>query len=350
MSAAFEATVSMGNYELAAYVWLLDLAARIPSKYAPNWGVLIGRYNAISQLAPTTFKLLIHTPLQWAENWLQYPARQGEPWELQGSFISMADVEAVGALLLHVGAWQSYALRLALFYDAPLSTLESLLAAGTKYAISMGETVVGIEWAFLAAIVQIRLGRDAEALQPNYSLLQRFSQCPDFALRVRFLDTLQNLGHQGMGAISQAEQTISELDKIKYYSLSGKSTFRMCLITGLLNFYIGDKILKETGSTKLAAGFLRDAYEAYKLDHATGVCQWMSKTYPTVCPLTEPEKVLPSKLFDTASHSARPGGSSLRRPSTSVSNDTSLALRASTSSGPSQQDIASGDGQLDTLT
>lgn len=120
--------------------------------------------------------------------------------------------------------------------------------------------------------------------------------------------------------------------------------------TGLLNYYVADSVIKETGSTKLAAGFLRDAYDAYKLDHATGLCQWMTKSHPTICPTTAPEKVLPSQIFNVTSQGPRKAPVILRRVSTSASNETSVVFRASTGSAPNHNDTGLGDGQLDTLT
>lgn len=226
MSAAFGATTSLGNYEVAAYVWLLDLAARVFSRQVLDWEILSKRYNAMRQLAPTTFTLLIHAPLQWAENILQYPARQGQPWDMLGSFITPEDLENGGSLLMHIGTWYSYALRLALFYDAPREKQESLMVAGDKFAMSLVGTIVGIEWSFLSLIVLIRGGQDDDAAKVHYESLQKYTQCPDFAVRVEFIDALRQLEKNGLRALGHVEKTLAAFDQVKHYSLSGRSALR----------------------------------------------------------------------------------------------------------------------------
>lgn len=220
--AAYQATTSMGNYEVTAYVWALDLAARIFSRQSLDWEVLVKQYHSFRYLTPTTFKLIIHAPLQCAENYLQYPPKEGEPWDMRGSFLSAEDLELSSSLLMHVATWYTYALRLALLYDAPQAKQEALLSAGTKFAAVLGETIIGIEWSFLAIVVILRRGAEPEAVDARYKGLQKFITCPDFEVRVKFIDALRSLLERGLDAIPEVERAIAAFDESKYYTLSGE--------------------------------------------------------------------------------------------------------------------------------
>lgn len=166
MTPAFDLTLNLGNYELTAYVFALDCAARRFSNRRHDVTFVMDRFKALRTYTTPGVKVLIHAPLQYALKLIE-PTDENdpEPWRFEGKLLSIADIEAVRALSMHVGLSNTFALRLMVMYNAPLEEQVALVNEGWEVGKSLANTVFGSEWAFLCAIVLARSGgkRFAEA-------------------------------------------------------------------------------------------------------------------------------------------------------------------------------------------
>jgi hypothetical protein len=161
MTTAFDLTLNLGNYELTAYVFSLDCAARRFSKRLHDITFVMDRYRALRSYTTPGVKVLIHAPLQYALKLIEIPASDDdEPWRFEGKLLCQADIDQVRALDMHVGLSNTFALRLQVLFDAPLESQFKLVNEGWEAAKSLANTVFGSEWAFLAALVFARKGGD----------------------------------------------------------------------------------------------------------------------------------------------------------------------------------------------
>lgn len=84
--------------------------------------------------------------LQYEENLLAYTS-QVKPWDLEGALLSRAEVAAVSGLTWHVGLWDTFALRLAILYDAPIDD-QAALGECKATGPALPGTAYGVEWSF----------------------------------------------------------------------------------------------------------------------------------------------------------------------------------------------------------
>lgn len=155
MDPAFDTTISLGNYELTAYVFALDLAARRFSKRAHDIDLIMSRYQALRNYTTPAVKVLVHAPLQYAMKLLEKPTSD-EPWRLEGRLLSKVDIDNVSGLDMHVGLSGLFALRLKVLFDAPMAEQRKRVDDGWAVSPSMANLVIGSEWAFLSALVLLQ--------------------------------------------------------------------------------------------------------------------------------------------------------------------------------------------------
>jgi hypothetical protein len=114
--------------------------------------------------------------LQYCEN---TTVRQSttEPWTLEGTLVEQADVDAIAAFPLSLGTWHLFRLRLAIFYDAPLSVQSLIVDEGEPYTPARRGLVHDTEWAFLTAVWRIRSGILDDHLRASLKLLDGYRAC-----------------------------------------------------------------------------------------------------------------------------------------------------------------------------
>jgi hypothetical protein len=157
MTEAFDATFGVGNFELSAYVYVLDSGGWQFSKTATAPASMMDRFKALSSYTTPAIKVLTHSPVQYALKLTERPVTD-DPWVLQGRLLSEADTEAVKALDMHVALSNTYALRLAVLFDAPLEEQQRVVDKTWSIWRGVQNLVFGGEWCFLAALVFARTG------------------------------------------------------------------------------------------------------------------------------------------------------------------------------------------------
>jgi hypothetical protein len=100
-----------------------------------------------------------------------------KPWTFEGTIVKTADTEQMRDLAMHSAIRNCLALRLAIFYDAPLDDLESIVTAGKEAAPGAIGLIYGTEWSFLSTLVMIRTGKaaTADAIPEEFA---RNTDCP----------------------------------------------------------------------------------------------------------------------------------------------------------------------------
>ncbi|ORY33753.1 hypothetical protein BCR39DRAFT_519071 [Naematelia encephala] len=333
MNPAFEATISSCNYELASYVLVLDFAARAFSTFQQDWDVVAKRYEILRPYLPPAMRMLIHAPLQYAENRKAYTPGMKVSL-LEGQFITSEDLEQVSALKMHLAFWHTFALREAIMYDAALEEQLALVHEGSKFATAQEGTVVGVEWAFLCAIVFIRNQQDGDKLREAENQLAEYHGSPDYAARIDVLDTLKLLMSGGYDNLAKVEQGIERLDEGNQFALSG-----------LLSNIVGAAVHQRTNCKMLCSGYLRNSFEAHKKSNSFGVCQWLKLKYPDVLPKAPVADFLPSQLLGL--NLQPPVLPKLRRASLSRTTETTTSHTPSVT--PDEKASGPNDS-LDTLT
>lgn len=176
--------------------------------------------------------------MQYSENLAHYDSN-AKPWLMEGTFIDLSDIEAVKGLALHLAAHRTFALRLAVLYNAPLDEQMVLVEAGLPLAAAMNGTVLGVEWSFLTAICAIRNLSNQSLVDQCYKDLQRHAMCeypsphsqaatdrsaPDFKLRICFLDALKALIKGGIESIDTSEEAIRVFSDQHQFFLAGETS------------------------------------------------------------------------------------------------------------------------------
>jgi hypothetical protein len=156
MTAAFDATFGLGNFELSAYVYVLDMAGRQFSDRPGDKRIVIDRFKGLSSYSTPAIKVLSHSPLQYGLKLTKKPV--GVPWLLEGDLLSQYDIDQVKALDMHVSLSNTYALRLAVLFDAPLDEQMSVIERTWSKWRSSQNLIFGAEWCFLAALVFVQTG------------------------------------------------------------------------------------------------------------------------------------------------------------------------------------------------
>jgi hypothetical protein len=292
------------------------------------------------------------------------------PWTLEGAIVTRSESDSVAHLATHKAFRQCFALRLAIFYDAPISELRQIVEAGRDSSLGVTGLVFGVEWAFLVAIVAIRGGGDhqrdvdaaLEELSANKSseyptrlgpkdILAHVAG-PDFEHRRLFLTALQSLESAAKDSLQVAEDVLDTLCASDQHALAGESrrTAQNCwvLIPGLLAYYISKAILNTTNSQRLATGFLRAAAASYRHAQMYGVCEMLREKWPVVCPIAPAHGLLPSQALGVKDGVPPP----LRRASISTSNETVASQHSSGGSSLDKDRIAdkkASHDQLDAL-
>lgn len=302
MNMAFDASVSLADYEVAAYVVALDLLDRLYAKVPVAWEVVTRRWELVKPYATTSHHDLVNLPHQYAEC-LARP-KADAPWDLDGIFFGRGDIEAVQALKMHVGTHDALTLRLQLLYDAPADVILQTLKKGRATIDSNQGVSTGTEMHWLLALAALRTGTNLDLVERGREFLTTYATySQDITARIELLDIYERLQKDPFQALKDAEATIERFEDND-----------QMLLSGLLNFYTAEALIKSTGSAKLAAGFIRASFTAYRLNQAAGLCEMLRDRYPLHCPTTP---VTPRGPIDFLGIDAVPPP--LRRASVSIS-------------------------------
>ncbi|BEJ17086.1 hypothetical protein CspHIS471_0604870, partial [Cutaneotrichosporon sp. HIS471] len=338
MNIAFDGSVALADYEVAAYVVSLDLLARLFSKIPVMWEVVTRRWELVKPYATTSHHLLVNLPHQYAEC-LARPQRDA-PWEMDGDFFSRGDFSSVQNLRMHVGTYDVLALRLHLLYDAPPKLLLQMLNRGRRTIPSNEGLTTGSEMHWLLALAALRTGTNLDLLETGREFLATYAPySPDLKARLELLNMYERLSQDPFEALKDAESTIERFEDDD-----------QMLLSGLLNFYTADLLIKCTGSPKLAAGFIGAAFRAYKHYQAAGLCEMLRDRYPIHCP---PTPVTPRGPSDFLVVDVVPPP--LRRESLAVSvsaltnSDSTVVSRTNDDPTTVEASTAFTDNNLDTL-
>ncbi|BEI86447.1 hypothetical protein CcaverHIS002_0607340 [Cutaneotrichosporon cavernicola] len=338
MNIAFDGSVALADYEVAAYVVSLDLLTRLFSKIPVMWEVVTRRWELVKPYSTTSHHLLVNLPHQYAEC-LARPQRDA-PWEMDGDFFGRGDFSSVQNPRMHVGTYDVLALRLHLLYDAPPKLLLQMLNRGRKTIPSNEGLTTGSEMHWLLALAALRTGTNLDLLETGREFLATYAPySPDLKARLELLNMYERLSQDPFEALKDAEATIERFEDDD-----------QMLLSGLLNFYTADLLIKCTGSPKLAAGFIGAAFRAYKIYQAAGLCEMLRDRYPIHCP---PTPVTPRGPSDFLVVDVVPPP--LRRESLAVSvsaltnSDSTVVSRTNDDPTTIEASTAFTDNNLDTL-
>ena len=106
--------------------------------------------------------------------------RQGSkdsPWVLEGEIATTADLESMKGNSLQLSFRNVLALRLAIFYDAPLAEQRRLVEEGRSISEACFGIVYGLEWPFLAALVALRTKDHEEDVAAGFEVLGNDALC-----------------------------------------------------------------------------------------------------------------------------------------------------------------------------
>lgn len=274
MNIAFDGSVSLADYEVASYVVALDLLARLFAKVAVPWELVTRRWELVKPYATTSHHILVNLPHQYAEC-LARP-KPDAPWDMDGTFFSRADFTAVQNLKMHVGTYDVLTLRLKLLYDAPPDVILRTLKKGRRTIDSNEGVSTGSEMHWLLAMAALRTGTNMDLLESGREFLKTYQMySPDIKARLELLNIYERLEKDPFEALEDAEDTIDRFEDND-----------QMLLSGLLNFYTADALVKRTGSAKLAAGFIRAAFTAYRINQSAGLCEMLRDRFPLHCPTT----------------------------------------------------------------
>lgn len=336
MDAAYEECHTLGNFELAAYVFVLDCTARSFSLKSQRWSVVNERYASLRTFMEGPFRPIVGALLQFHEN-VANPALRPRPWALEGDFISVSDTGLSEGLLMHYGFRQAFALRLAVYLNAPIEEQALLVEQGLQFVPAMEGTIGGPEWSFLSAVVLLRGGRISTPMSALRADLKRHARSPDWQVRLDFLEGLETLNESGLNGIPLVETILTKFEADSRHYLAG-----------LLNSFTGDVILQLTGSLKLATGFLRAAFTAYQDAQWFAAAETLRAKYPGICNDQVSHTQLPSEILGIAPPTII--APELRRASLSAGNVTVASQTSSSNHREDKAEDSPSDESLDTLT
>lgn len=319
----------------------LDLTTRIFGPMPVEWGIVARRYDMIKPYATATHHVWFHLLVQHAENLSR--ASKVRPWDMEGPFFIPHDLDGIEGLHLHKAIYDMLRLRLQLLFDAPEAEIKATLAAGrSSLQFSLG-LAIGTEFQFILAMAQLRVEEDTDLLDAVRKSISPYAEfSPDLRARLDVLSALEDLKGQGatFETLHMVDEMTTSLDEGGQYMLSG-----------FVNFCFAKALEERSGSAKLAAGYIRAAFNSYRAGDADGLCLMLRARYPAHCSTIA---ITPRGPADFFSPDAIP---QLRRISVATTAETasssiprSEVIADGTSSPSLEPTINSINDNLDTLT
>lgn len=334
MEQAFESSFTLGDYEIACYVGALDLAARLFDVTPVAWDIVSRRYELVKAYSTLSHRGLVNIPLQYGEC-LSRINKFGQPWDLEGSFFGVSELEAISGLALHQGVFHTFTLRLKLMYNAPEAEIMATFKLLEQTVESMEGLIFGHEGLFLLAVAEVRLNLPDHWLSKVTEFFNRYAQySEDVQDRISFLKTVPLLKAEELHTVLETFEAV-----VQGFDARGND-----MLSGWLNFWMSDEIVRRFNSPKLGEGFIRASFEGYYKHEAWGLCQMVQERWPNNTPdMTLPRRG-PAEAFST--DNIMPP---LHRPSLSGVSEAHQSSKPTEDTRASETVMTSNDN-LDTLT
>lgn len=316
----------------------LDVSARLLSKVPCAWDITARRSDIVKPYATSSHLMLLNIQHQYSEA-LARP-NEGSPWEMDGVFFGPSDLDAISELRLHQALYNCFQLRLKLLYDAPHEEIAASMEQAIKCRDWCDGLSFGAETYWLLGVAAVRLQSHPELVENAREFLTKYAEfSPDMLARLEFLDVLQGIQDDALVALSKVDPV-----------LDGFEDSGQFLLFALLNFYMADGLIKQTGSNRLAAGFLRSAFVGYQRSECAGLCDMVrARMSPDVpMPAVTPRSASDFLGHDPIHQTASVTSHQISELTTTSSGATSISRDRLTD--PGTTGVAGMVDNLDTLT
>lgn len=109
--------------------------------------------------------------LQYAEKIGKLPSGP-TPWLLDGTIVTRNTMDSMETMAMHSAFRYALAIRLAVFYDAPVEVLMGIVAAGREFAPAAGGLIYHAEWTFIVGVVAVRTGGPQEDINTALEMFE----------------------------------------------------------------------------------------------------------------------------------------------------------------------------------
>jgi hypothetical protein len=204
---------------------MLQVGAGVFARHPMAWSVLVRRYEEIKPVIGLAQRFLIDAPLQCLEQMSTYTpgGSSGKVWELDGPFLDSSVLAAIKDLPLHNAIRGVLQLRLAVFFDAPLTDQLEILRITQQDAAVLKGIVYEPELIFLSALVALRSGEDSSVLERYKQALEPFARVVDWKHRLDIIEVVSALKESWIEGLVMAEAKIEELNSQEQHPMSGES-------------------------------------------------------------------------------------------------------------------------------
>ncbi|WVR06012.1 hypothetical protein IAU60_003040 [Kwoniella sp. DSM 27419] len=221
--------------------------------------------------APSRFmEFLVHEAPQ---------SKQAQPWQFYRHFSlenTAVPWQAAVVLLL--------SLRLAILFDAPVQDQLNIISKAKEIQQDFPDRSYEAEWTFLCLIAAIKngsfsddsesvTGTKLESLKPvgqtSYAAGRQSNPASGNRKRLQVIEAFRKIHAGILERIHDVDLILGDLEQEEDH-----------IYAGLLNFSIGHEILSQTGSHKLASGYLQAGFTAYKNGGLHGLCRTLVLKYP----------------------------------------------------------------------
>lgn len=161
----------------AADIMMMDIGARTFASKPLDKEAVLARYRAYPPDLPAAATSLVHLCLQYSEN-AAIKVKTGDPWTMYGRLVREDETRYYVASGLHRALFHVYRLRLAVFYDADVATLRSIVADAEPHEANIMGMSFGSEWVFLRNTVEVLSGSPAK---DDLLILKACKQCTSTA-------------------------------------------------------------------------------------------------------------------------------------------------------------------------
>lgn len=263
----------------------LDLSSLLFNTQPPSWEIVSRRYEMVKPYATSAHTIVTNAQIQYWEN-LARP-NMPHPWEFCGPFFHTSDLTMTKGLKFQAGVADTIRLRLQLFYDAPRAVMLESLQSGRKTLAGTVGLPIGTEMRWVLAMVQLRAGEGTDLMDDCRRFLKQYTlYSKDISARYDMLRAAQLVHEDPLKHLAAIEKHIKDFDDGEQVVLSG-----------LLNYFLADKLVDRTGSTTIAAGYIHAAFLRYRQSESYGLCKALQARFPEFCPEAIPNVRAPSEYF-----------------------------------------------------
>ncbi|ORX35226.1 AAA ATPase domain-domain-containing protein [Kockovaella imperatae] len=248
----YDLAVQTVNYDLAAYIHALEIALRAISPFGDPSSLDLMRYRTLRPFLSRRQQVLMKLHLEYS--YALHGPPSDDPASMEGAFIRAGDLDIVPRVTFCKVINGLYKLRLGVLLDINLEDLLDIVEQSEEFAIHMRSLPIHPEWAFLAAIVRIRLRKEDDSLLERYfQALRQCRGCPDYQLRKEMLEVMLLVTEsENLDTAARAEALVIKLERENQFALSG-----------MLNLFVAKRVIEISSSPRLAQGFLIGATASF---------------------------------------------------------------------------------------